>query len=236
MKILGIIPVRLESKRFPNKPLAMIGDKPIIQHIYESAQKTKLFSGLVVATDSDEIVRIVRTFGGHVFKTEKEHLNGTERCAEVYNEIRGSFELVINIQGDQPFFQKRHIELIIECMDINYHSMITTLIYPIINEKDLYDQNIVKADVDFQARRIRYFERGSLFTGNDIHYFKHIGIYGYKPHVLQEIAALEATGLEKLYGLEQLRWLENGYPIHFKQTSIDVQSVDCEDDLKKFKL
>ncbi len=239
MKILGIIPARYASTRFPAKPLIDIYGKSMIQRVYEQASKSLLLSYLVVATDDSRIFDEVKSFGGNVMMTSENHKNGTERCAEVQNVLDKNFDIVINIQGDEPFFESDSIRLISECFK-NKNTDIATLIKQIDNIKDLENSTVVKAVIGTNNKAL-YFSRLAIpfnrSNDNDSKilkhpYFKHIGIYAYRPKVLKEIVKLEESSLEKAESLEQLRWLENGYNIVTNITTHDSNSVDTPEDLE----
>lgn len=238
MKILGIIPARYASTRFPAKPLIDIYGKTMIQRVYEQASKNKLLTHLVVATDDKRILDTVKSFGGNVLMTSENHKNGTERCAEVVQILDRDFDIVINIQGDEPFFESDSIRLISECFQ-DEKTDIATLIKKIDSIEDLKNPTVVKAVIANNHKAL-YFSRLPIpFYRNDESaerinhhtYFKHIGIYAYRPHVLKEIVLLQESSLEKAESLEQLRWLENGYNITTNITTHDSNSVDTPEDL-----
>jgi len=238
MKILGIIPARYASTRFPAKPLIDIYGKPMIQRVYEQANKSNLLTHLVVATDAKRIFDTVESFGGNVLMTSENHKNGTERCAEVLQVLDKNFDIVINIQGDEPFFESDSIRLISECFE-QKETDIATLIKEIDNIKDLENNTVVKAVISTNNKAL-YFSRLPLpfhrtdETNNRIQkhtFYKHIGIYAYRPKILKEIVKLKEGKLEKAESLEQLRWLENGYNIVTNITTHDSNSVDTPEDL-----
>lgn len=240
MKILGIIPARFASTRFPGKPLVDIQGKPMIQRVYEGASKAGSLSALLVATDDDRIARAVDDFGGKVVMTSSEHRTGTDRCLEALEKAGGAYDIVINIQGDEPFVEAAHIDLVAGCF-VRKDTQISTLIKRITSEKELFDPNKPKVLTDVDSKAI-YFSRAAIpyFRGEDpsawltMHsYYKHIGIYGYRTEVLRKITALPQSGLELAESLEQLRWLENGYNIQTAITEVEAFSVDTPDDLSK---
>ena len=244
MKFAGIIPARYASSRFPGKPLAIIHNKPMIQHVYEQASKADQLDDLIVATDDSRIEKVVKEFGGKVMMTELTHSSGTERCAEIQktlNHIGNLFDVIINIQGDEPFIDPKQIDLVASCFNEG-NVQIATLAKKIENEKELFDPNVVKIITDINDKAI-YFSRQTLpyIRGQKIEYwiqssahYKHIGIYGYQSAILEEIVALKKTPLEDAESLEQLRWIENGYSIKVKETSIESYGVDVPEDLSKF--
>lgn len=239
MKILGIIPARYASTRFPAKPLIDIYGKTMIRRVYEQANKSNLLDKLIVATDDELIFNEVKSFGGEVMMTSFKHKNGTERCAEVADELPENYDIVINIQGDEPFFEPEAIELIAECFE-DEKTDIATLIKQIEDIHDLENPTVVKAVVA-KNKKALYFSRLPIpFYRNDSTdirikkhvYYKHIGIYAYRANVLKEIVKLKESSLEKAESLEQLRWLENGYQISTNITTHDSNSVDTPEDLR----
>lgn len=236
MKILAIIPARFASTRFPGKPLIDIWGKPMIQRVYEQAKKSNLLHQVVVATDHTTIYETVKNFGGKVFMTKPTHQNGTERCAEVAEALQQEkYDIIINIQGDEPFFEPEAIQQIAHCFQ-NPATDIATLVKPIENPKDIDNPSVIKA-VIAQNQKALYFSRQAIpfYRQKPAKplYYKHIGIYAYRPKVLQQIVQLHASPLEQAESLEQLRWLENGFNIYTNTTSHDSNSVDTPEDLSQ---
>lgn len=239
MKIIGVIPARYESTRFPGKPLVVIGGVPMIQRVYEQARRVKRFSEVIVATDDQRIFDVVESFGGLVKMTEKTHRNGTERCAEVAREVKDA-DLIINIQGDEPFIAPRQIDLLIDQLILQKKG-IATLAKQLLSERDWKDPNIVKVLFD-KNRKVLYFSRSSLpyyqaeannnWNPNQ-QYFKHIGLYGYYIDTLLEICTLEVSPIELTESLEQLRWLENGHQIGIAITDTESIAIDHPEDLER---
>ena len=244
MKILGIIPARYASSRFPGKPLVMIDGKSMIQRVYEQALKCNELSSVVIATDSEIIEKHIKTFNGNVVMTSV-HLNsGTERFYEVLEKIRADqddpYSVIINIQGDEPFIDPRQISGLAELF-MNGNIQIATLVKRIHSDDELNNTNVVKVIFDKNLKAI-YFSRFSIpyFRGRNREewlkerpYFKHIGIYAYRSQVLREISKLPVSPLEKAESLEQLRWIENGFPVHVRETEFDSFSIDTPADLLK---
>ena len=237
MHITSIIPARYASSRLPGKPLALIGGIPMIQHVYQQVKKVKQIQEIIVASDDQRIANVVIGFGGQVILTSSDHQNGTERCAEVVQN-RSDIDLVINIQGDEPFIAPEQIELLIEQL-ILQKSGIATLAKQLDNEADWLNPNIVK--VLFNTNReVLYFSRAPLPFHRDHQnhswdisqsYYKHFGLYGYYRDALLEIAQLPPSPLEQAESLEQLRWLENGYRIGIALTEVETIAVDTPEDL-----
>lgn len=241
MNIIGIIPSRFASTRFPGKPLAMISGKSMIQRVYEQAKKAKKLTRVIVATDDERIASHVIAFGGEVAITNTNHLNGTSRCLEVMERLEfQSAEAVINIQGDEPFINPDQIDQLAALFS-DRQTDIATMATLIRNSNELFDANTVKVVTDQNSFAL-YFSRQAIPFNRDYKpgqwiehnsYLKHIGIYGYRPDVLRQITALPPTPLEINEKLEQLRWLENGFNIKVKTTDFESLSVDTPDDLKK---
>lgn len=233
--IIGVIPARYASTRFPGKPLIDIGGKSMIQRVYEQCKKTSVLSDVIVATDDDRIAEHVLSFGGKVIMTADTHQSGTDRCAEVISTYKGKCDAVINIQGDEPFIDPRQIELLASAFN-EESTQIVTLIKKIKSEEEVRNPNVVKAIANKNNQAI-YFSRSPIpyrrNPGVDITYFKHVGIYGYRKQVLAEITQLPIGKLEQAESLEQLRWVENGYSIVLKETDLETIAIDTPDDLDK---
>ncbi len=233
--IIGVIPARYASTRFPGKPLIDIGGKSMIQRVYEQCKKTNVLNDVIVATDDQRIVDHVLAFGGKVVMTADTHQSGTDRCAEVVSNYQGKCDAVINIQGDEPFIDPRQIELLASAFQ-NESTQIATLIKKISSEEEVRNPNVVKAIANKNNQAI-YFSRSPIpyrrNPGVDITYFKHVGIYGYRKQVLAEITQLPMGKLEQAESLEQLRWVENGYSIVLKETDLETIAIDTPDDLER---
>jgi len=238
--IIGIIPARYGSSRFPGKPLADIKGKSMIQRVYEQSIKSKSLSQVLVATDHQEIYDHVKNFGGDVMMTDTHHQNGTERCNEAAQKIGLDEEdIVINIQGDEPFIQPEQIDLVAACFD-EHTTQIATLIKKIVSVEELLKENVPKVIINKNKEAI-YFSRAPIpFLSNketsqwlNHHtYYKHIGIYGYRVKTLHLIAKLPASPLEQAESLEQLRWIENGYRINVAVTSMKSHAIDMPEDIE----
>ena len=236
MKVLGIIPSRYDSTRFPGKSLIDIMGKTMIQRVYEQAKKSKQLDDLVVATDDQRIFEEVKGFGGSVIITGKHHKNGTERCLEVAESLQAQF--VVNIQGDEPFIQPEQIDKL--CSIISSDTDLATLIKRIKDPSDLGNPNLVKVVKSLDDHAL-YFSRSPIPFDRSMNkaptlpskkiYWKHIGIYAYRTEVLSQIVKLEESALEKMESLEQLRWLENGYKIKTAETHFESIGIDTPEDL-----
>lgn len=235
-QVLGIIPARYASSRFPGKPLADIQGKPMIQWVYERC--ISIFDKLFVATDDYRIVNAVQSFGGEAILTGDHHSSGTERCLEAYGiigkQIDSEFDIVVNIQGDEPLINPDQIRELISCFNIP-GTNIATLIQAMDETEDPRSKNVVKVVVNKNQRAL-YFSRLPIPSNRDksseITYYKHIGLYAYTPGILNEICLLNPTMLEKAENLEQLRWLEHGYSIQTKVTEHKSVGVDSPEDLE----
>ena len=231
--IIGVIPARYASTRFPGKPLIDIGGKSMIQRVYEQCIKTSILSDVIVATDDQRIAEHVVAFGGKVMMTADTHQSGTDRCAEVVLKYDGKCDAVINIQGDEPFINPKQIELLASAFN-DESTQITTLIKKISSEAEVRNPNVVKVIANKYNQAI-YFSRSPIpyrrNPGVEITYFKHVGIYGYRKQILAEITQLSVSNLEQAESLEQLRWVENGYKIMLKETDMETIAIDSPDDL-----
>lgn len=238
MNILGIIPARYASSRFPGKPLVDIAGKSMIRRVYEQAVKCADLTDVMVATDDDRIFDHVINFGGKAIMTGDYHQSGTDRCAEVAS-IHIGYEVIINIQGDEPYIDPEQISKLAACFTAP-DVQIATLIKRIKTEQELHNPNSPKVVVN-KLNEAVYFSRSALphIRGEEPQnwlefytYFKHIGIYGYRVDVLQQITKLEVSALERAEALEQLRWIENGYRIKVAETEFETYAVDTPEDLE----
>lgn len=241
--ILGVIPARFASTRFPGKPLVEIAGISMIRRVYEQALKSERLNKVVVATDDERIMEHVRAFGGAVSMTRPEHPSGTDRCAEV-SEAFPEAEWVINIQGDEPFIQPQQIDLLIETLLAPDSPGIATLAKKIESVEALDNPNIVKTVLSSTGEAL-YFSRFAIPYMRGVpaaqrlehhDFYKHIGLYGFRKTILQQITALSPAALEKAESLEQLRWLENGYRIAVRTTDMETIGIDTPEDLAKLTL
>ncbi len=243
MNILGIIPARYNSTRFPGKPLADINGKSMVQRVYEQCALSKKLSRVLIATDDERIANHIREFGGQVVMTSPQHLSGTDRCAEIIsNDSEINWDVVINIQGDEPYIHPDQIDLLCSIFE-NENTPIGTLVKKITSPDELFNHNNVKVILNKKGEAI-YFSRSPIPYNRNFPeqewlkysiYYKHIGIYGYRAEVLKEISMLPKTNLEVTESLEQLRWIENGYVIHAEITSLESIAIDTPEDLLKVK-
>ena len=232
MKIVGIIPARYESSRFPGKPLAMISGKSMIQRVYEQAKKATSLTEVYVATDDERIIKEVETFGGQVIMTAKEHLNGTSRCAEALEILNKSFNYIINIQGDEPLINPLQINELASLF-LDEHAEIITQVAIETDISLLENKNIVKAILDKDCYAIDFKRKLSESTLVSSSFFRHVGIYGFKTDVLKKIVQLTPTKNELEEHLEQLRWIDNKFIIKSGITKYKSISIDTKEDLRK---
>ena len=241
MNFLAIIPARYASTRFPGKPLARLGGKPVIQRVYE--QVAGVLDDAVVATDDERIRDAVRAFGGRVEMTSPDHRSGTDRCWEAYRKQGREYDVVVNVQGDEPFIRPSQLEAVKRCFD-DPATDIATLVKP-FTEADglaaLENPNSPKVVLDAQSRAI-YFSRSVSPYLRGVPreewlarhtFYKHIGLYAFRADVLRAVTALPQSPLELAESLEQLRWLENGYKIGVGISEVETIGIDTPEDLEK---
>ncbi|MCM3652964.1 3-deoxy-manno-octulosonate cytidylyltransferase [Metabacillus litoralis] len=232
MKVIGVIPARYGSTRFPGKPLAKILGKPMIQHVYERVSESKLVDQVIVATDHEEIKQVVEGFGGQAVMTSKDHETGSDRIAEVTTKVDGDF--YVNIQGDEPLIHHEIIDALIKEAHETPDAVVTAKT-KIKDAEDVANPNVVKVITDHSKKAI-YFSRSPIpynRANNDFTYYKHLGIYGYPKKVLNEFVQLPQSSLEATEMLEQLRLLENGYTVKVVETSYNAVGVDTPEDIEK---
>lgn len=238
MRVLGIIPSRYGSSRFPGKPLVDLMGKSMIQRVYEQAKKCTAFDTIVVATDDDRIFDHVKGFGGEVVLTSTEHESGTGRCGEVLT-FFSDYDIVVNIQGDEPLIRPEQLQLLIDLFSDDTVE-IGTLVKEIKQEADVRNPNRIKVVLDEKGNGI-YFSRSPIpHVANTPHsawlekntFFKHIGIYAWRKNTLTTLLNLPACPLEKIESLEQLRWLYYGYKIRTVETTIETPNIDAPEDVE----
>jgi 3-deoxy-manno-octulosonate cytidylyltransferase (CMP-KDO synthetase) len=232
LKFIGIIPARYASTRFPGKPLAQLGGKCVIERVWQQA--TSVLSRVAVATDDQRIADVVRGFGGVAVMTRADHPSGTDRCREAYEVLGGGEDVVVNIQGDEPFIQPEQIEALMACFDAP-DTQIATLVRPFTDKdsaEDLENPNTPKVEWDKVTGEAKMFSRSVIACADGSHY-RHIGIYAYRADVLAQITKLAQSPLELAERLEQLRWLENGYHIRVGVTEQPTIGIDTPDDLAR---
>jgi len=244
MNVLGIIPARYGSTRLEGKPLLDICGKPMIQHVYEQAKK--LLEHVVIATDDMRIVKAVQSFGGEVVMTSPDHNTGTNRCLEAYRVYKKrldvKFDVIVNIQGDEPLLDPEQIRLLISCFDERTTKM-ATLVIPVKNTESVLENDGVFVVVD-KMKNALYFSRSVIPFVRDFEksewqkkhtFYKHIGMYAFKPQSLIQFSSLQQTSLELAESLEQNRWLEYGKKIKVEITEFQNIGVDTQKDLEKVR-
>lgn len=238
MKFIGIIPARYASTRFPGKPLALLGGKPVIQHVYEKV--AAVLEAAYVATDDERIYDVVKSFGGQVVMTRTDHKSGTDRIEEAIEKIGGEWDVVVNVQGDEPFVSKSQLDTICHCFD-DPTTQIATLGKPFESMEAVQNPNSPKIVVDnmgfamYFSRSVIPYVRGKEKSSWLTHYpfLKHLGIYAYRKDVLRQVTQLPQSSLEIAESLEQLRWLQNGFKIKVGTTDVETVGIDTPQDLER---
>lgn len=238
MKFIGIIPARYASTRFPGKPLALLGGKPVIQHVYEKV--AAVLEAAYVATDDERIYDVVKSFGGQVVMTRTDHKSGTDRIEEAIEKIGGEWDVVVNVQGDEPFVAKSQLDTICHCFD-DPTTQIATLGKPFESMEAVQNPNSPKIVVDnmgfamYFSRSVIPYLRGKEMSSWLTHYpfLKHLGIYAYRKDVLRQVTQLPQSSLEIAESLEQLRWLQNGFKIKVGTTDVETVGIDTPQDLER---
>ncbi len=238
MKFIGIIPARYASTRFPGKPLALLGGKPVIQHVYEKV--AAVLEAAYVATDDERIYDVVKSFGGQVVMTRTDHKSGTDRIEEAIEKIGGKWDVVVNVQGDEPFVAKSQLDTICHCFD-DPTTQIATLGKPFESMEAVQNPNSPKIVVDnmgfamYFSRSVIPYVRGKEKSSWLTHYpfLKHLGIYAYRKDVLRQVTQLPQSSLEIAESLEQLRWLQNGFKIKVGTTDVETVGIDTPQDLER---
>jgi len=238
MKVLGVIPARFASSRFPGKPLIDLKGKTMIQRVYEGVLKSSNIDKIIVATDDQRIFDEVIRFGGNVEMTAENHQTGTDRCGEIAKR-HPDFDLIINIQGDEPLVDYRQLDSLISVFNES-ENKIATLVNKNISFDELQNPNRVKVVADSKNNAL-YFSRSAVpnainFRGDAMEvypFLRHIGLYAYRRETLLELVQLKPCLLELIESLEQLRWLFYGYKIKLVETSIETPNIDVPDDIEK---
>lgn len=245
-RVVAIIPARYDSARFPGKPLALLKGKPIIQHVYEQVKQASLVDAVLVATDDKRIYNSVTDFGGSAVMTSENHHTGTDRVAEAAGKME--CELVVNVQGDEPFIEPAMVDDVVSILDDDERASMGTLAKKITEVNEILSSDVVKVVLDDKGFAM-YFSRAPIpfyrddFPGmNDAGYnlkdkkitaYKHIGIYGYRRDTLLRISLMKQNDLEKAEKLEQLRALSSGINIKVRETEYDTCGIDTAEDLRK---
>jgi 3-deoxy-manno-octulosonate cytidylyltransferase (CMP-KDO synthetase) len=243
MKILGIIPARFASSRFPAKLIQEVNGKSILQFVYEQCLKSRYLSKVIIATDHELIFEKVKEFGAEVVMTSSKHLSGTDRCAEALILYGGAkeFDYAINIQGDEPLISPNTIDDL--CGIFNSRTEIASVYKRISLIEEVMNPNIVKVVIGVNSQAL-YFSRSPIpfVRGEEIDnwvvkhsFFKHLGLYGFRADILEKIVKIPINNLEDIEKLEQLRWLANGYKISMQETSNESIGIDTQEDFDRFK-
>ena len=228
--IIGVIPARLESTRFPRKILFPIRTKPMIMHVYERALKAKKLDNVIIAVDSKETVDALKDYDVEIVMTSQKHQSGTDRIAEAVTDIDA--EIIINIQGDEPMLDPAMVDDLISVFD-DETVEIATLASTVITEDDYINPNTVKVKIDNNNNAIDFYRD---IEGNNTQHFRHIGIYGYRKNILEKFTKLEQSENEQLLRLEQLRALDNGIPIRVAMCHFPYHGIDTLEDLKQLNI
>ena len=238
--IVGIIPARYASTRYPGKPLIDIQGKSMIQRVYEQASKSKSLDRVAVATDDERIYAHVQSFGGEAIMTAENHPSGTDRCTEALAKLEGDYDYVINIQGDEPFIDPGQIDTLTKVLE-DGTTELATLIIPVTDSELLFDKGEVKVVLNTSMEAL-YFSRMVIpyikgVEEKDWHlhhnYYRHVGMYAYRKDVLTAITKLSISSLEQAESLEQLRWLEHGFKIKCAITDFESHCIDTPEDVEK---
>lgn len=238
-KLVGIIPARYASSRFPGKPLIDIMGKTMIQRVYEQASKSSALADVIVATDDERIYKHIEQFGGKVVYTKSEHPSGTDRCFEAYKNYGMDADYIINIQGDEPFIDPSQIDLLANVCD--GETELATLMIPVDSHEVLFDMGEVKITLNnrmealYFSRMVIPFIKGQPQQEWHKHhpYYRHVGMYAYRRDILEKITQLNPSPLEIAESLEQLRWLENGFKVKCAVTKFDSHCIDTPEDIEK---
>jgi 3-deoxy-manno-octulosonate cytidylyltransferase (CMP-KDO synthetase) len=237
LKPIFIIPARYGSTRFPGKPLAEINGKSMIQRVWEQVKQIEN-SEAIIATEDERIVKHAEAFGAKVMLTSPDHQSGTDRCAEVIEKLNSDHDVVVNVQGDEPFIKPEQLKELLSCFS-ERSTQIATLVKELTTGQDIHDPNLVKCVMDKNKNALyfsRYaipFKRDASIVFRGSKYYRHIGLYAYRTEVLKEITKLPPSFLEVSESLEQLRWLENGYPIRIEISQYDSLSIDTPEDMDR---
>jgi len=238
MQIVGIVPARYESSRYPGKPLADIFGKPMIQHVYERARRTPLLDRVLVATEDQRIMNAVKAFGGEAVLTRSDHPSGTDRLAEACRILGLAAEdIVVNIQGDEPLVEPAMIQRLVQALKDFPDCPVATLAFPTEDEKEYLNPNVVKVVVGETGKAL-YFSRAPIPCHRDagstpVSFLKHLGFYAYRHAFLQTFTTLPPGKLEQMEKLEQLRVIEQGYAIQVALSPKDTVGVDTPEDLQQ---
>ena len=229
MKSLVIIPSRLNSTRLPEKPLILIKGKSLVSRVYHQVKKCKNKTDILIATDNEKIVDHVKSFNGEVVLTNEKHISGTDRCNEAVQSLNKTYDLIINVQGDEPIINPKIIDEIINTFD-DINDEIITVAKEINNPIEIDNEHIVKVEFNSEMIAKDFFRKPKNKKENL--FYKHYGIYAFKPSILKELCDLKPTQNELSNNLEQLRWLDNNYKIRIMKTKFPNVSIDTKEDIE----
>ena len=229
MKSLVIIPSRLNSTRLPEKPLILIKGKSLVSRVYHQVKKCKNKTDILIATDNEKIVDHVKSFNGEVVLTNKKHISGTDRCNEAVQSLNKTYDLIINVQGDEPIINPKIIDEIINTFD-DINDEIITVAKEINNPIEIDNEHIVKVEFNSEMIAKDFFRKSK--NKNENLFYKHYGVYAFKPSILKELCDLKPTQNELSNNLEQLRWLDNNYKIRIMKTKFPNVSIDTKEDIE----
>jgi len=232
MHAVGVIPARYHSTRFPGKPLALIGGRPLVERVFERARAASRIARLLVATDDERIASAVRGFGGEVVMTSAAHATGTDRLAEVARALPA--DVFVNIQGDEPLLDPHDVDQLVQCLDSEPSASMATLAATLADPEEARDPNVVKVVCDAAGRAL-YFSRSPIphvLAGTERPWLRHVGLYAYRRGFLLEFASWSPGVLERLEGLEQLRTLERGHSIRVLRARGRYHGVDTPEDVR----
>lgn len=239
MSVIGIIPARYASNRFPGKPLAMINGKTMLQRVVEQSLKANLLNEVIVATDDERIAAHCKEIGVKAIMTKEEHQSGTDRCFEAYQLSKSTAKYIVNIQGDEPFLDPEQINSLARVC--NGQTELATQMIKCNDHAVLFDMGEVKIVLN-ENHEALYFSRSVIPAIKNekpenwhtkFDYYRHVGMYAYRVDVLEKIAKLSVSTLEKAESLEQLRWLQNGFKIKCVETTFDSHCIDNPEDIEK---
>ncbi|MBS1763481.1 MAG: 3-deoxy-manno-octulosonate cytidylyltransferase [Bacteroidetes bacterium] len=237
---IAIIPARYSSTRFPGKPLADIGGQSMLQRVFQQTQKTNSISRIIIATDDSRILNHANDIGAEAMMTSEKHPSGTDRIAEVISKLETSYDVVVNVQGDEPFINPSQIDELVKMFSDDKVD-IGTMVKPLSSKQEYENPNVVKAVLAdngnvlyFSRSSIPYFRKGyDESTFSSVAGYKHLGMYAYRSNILKKVATLSPSSLEEAEQLEQLRWLQNGLSIRACITQLETIAIDTPDDLQR---
>lgn len=240
LSAIAVIPARYSSTRFPGKPLVQINGISMLQRVYFQTLEATSLSAILIATDDERIAEHAQSFGANVMLTDPQHPSGTDRIAEAIYNQKNKYDVVVNVQGDEPFIEPAQIDNLVQCF-YDKHVQIATMVKRITNVEEFENPNVVKAVLAINGNAL-YFSRNAIpyvrnrkveNTIKEFPVYKHLGMYAYRASILPELTRLKPSSLELTESLEQLRWLQNGYTIRAIETTLETIAIDTPEDLTK---